>query len=208
MTREIRIYVEGGGDDDDARSGLRDGFRGFLRDIWTQGRRKGIRLSIVPCGDGAKTVRSFQRALKWYPDAFNLLLVDAEGPVTTASARQHLKSRLPRHWSDSIADDDQCHLMVQMMEAWLIADREKLAEYYEAGFHEKSLPNNTNVEQIDKQTLLESLARATRDTKKKRYHKTRHAPDILKCIRPEVVRGKSPYCKRLFDTLAAKIDGN
>lgn len=208
MTREIRIYIEGGGDDDDARGRLRDGFRGFLRDIWTEARRRGIRLNIVPCGDGARTVRSFHRALKWHPDAFNVLLVDAEGPVTEAGAQQYLRTRDPRQWTGARVEDDHRHLMVQMMETWLIADREKLAEYYGNGFHVNSLPDNTNVEQIDKQTLERSLAKATRNTKKKQYHKTNHAPDILECIRPEVVKSKASHCKRLFDTLAAKIDAN
>ena len=69
------------------------------------------------------------------------------------------------------------------------------------------MPDNPNVEQIDKQSLERSLAMATRQTKKGAYHKTRHAPDILERIRPEVVKSKATYCKRLFDTLAAEIDG-
>jgi len=206
VTREIRIYVEGGGDEDEARSRLRAGFRGFLRDVWTEARRRGIRLNIIPCGDGVRTVGSFHRALKWHPDAFNVLLVDAEGPVTEASARHHLGTRNPRQWTDARVEDDHCHLMVQMMEAWLVADPEKLAEYYGKGFHEKSLPDNPNVEQIDKKTLERSLALATRQTSKKRYHKTRHAPDLLERIRPEVVRPKASFCDRLFKTLLAEID--
>ena len=206
MTREIRIYVEGGGDEDEARGRLRAGLRGFLRDVWTDARRRGIRLNIVPCGDGVRTVRSFHRALKWHPDAFNVLLVDAEGPVTEASARQHLGTRDPRQWSGTRIQDEHCHLMVQMMEAWLVADREKLAEYYKEGFHEKSLPDNPNVEQIDKETLQRALERATRQTKKGPYHKTRHAPDLLERIRPEVVRPRASFCDRLFRTLLAEID--
>jgi len=208
VTEEIRIYVEGGGQDDRTRSRLRVGLQGFLRDLWSRARQRGIHLKIVACGDGARTVRSFHRALAWHPDALNVLLVDAEGPVTEAGARQHLGTRDPRQWTGARVEDDHCHLMVQMMEAWLIVDREKLAEYYGNGFHVNSLPDNTNVEQIDKQTLERSLAKATRDTKKRQYHKTHHAPDILECIRPEVVKSKASHCKRLFDTLAAKIDGN
>ncbi len=207
MTEEIRIYVEGGGQDDRTRSRLRVGLQWFLGDLWSRARRRGIRLKIVACGDGARTVRSFHRALAWHPGAFNVLLVDAEGPVTETSARQHLRTRDPRRWTDARVEDDRCHLMVQMMEAWLIADREKLAEYYGERFHESSLPSNPNVEQIDKQTLERSLAKATRDTRKGQYHKTNHAPGILERIRPEVVKPKATHCKRLFDTLAAKIDG-
>jgi hypothetical protein len=91
------------------------------------------------------------------------------------------------------------------MEAWLIADRERLAEYFGKGFHEKSLPPSPNVEQIDKQTLAKSLDKAAKPTNKKGYDKTRDAPRILERIRVSVVRAKAPYCDRLLNTLADRI---
>jgi hypothetical protein len=93
------------------------------------------------------------------------------------------------------------------MEAWLIADLEKLSDYYGQGFQASAIPENRNVEQIDKRALEDSLHNATRQSRKKGpYHKTRHAPDILERIRASVVRTKAPACDRLFVTLAQCIE--
>ncbi len=62
------------------------------------------------------------------------------------------------------------------------------------------------MEKIDKATLGRSLEKATRETKKGAYHKTRHAPEILERIRASVVRVKAPYCDRLLKTLADCIE--
>ena len=74
------------------------------------------------------------------PDVFNVLLVDAEGPALGTGVWRHLRTR--DRWENPGADETQCHLMVQMMEAWLVADRERLAEYYGENCHEKALPDN------------------------------------------------------------------
>ena len=92
------------------------------------------------------------------------------------------------------------------MEAWLIADRERLAGYFGKGFHEKALPANRNVEEIDKATLARSLDKAAKPTSKKGYDKTRDAPRILETIRDSVVQDKAPHCKRLFVTLADQVE--
>jgi len=96
--------------------------------------------------------------------------------------------------------------MVQIMEAWLIADREKLAAYYGEGFQASALPRAANVEEIPKQTLMAALKRATRKTRKGQYHKTNHGPAILAELRPEEMSGRAPYCRRLFDVLDTVIE--
>jgi hypothetical protein len=206
VTAEIRLYIEGGGDHKDTRIRLRTAFGEFLKEVREKARAKAIRWDIKLCGARGAALHDFALAVKSCPGAFNVLLVDAEGPVTVRSPWEHLRNRKEDQWKNPGAADNQCHLMVQMMEAWLIADREKLAGYYGKGFHGKSLPDNPNVEQIDERALEESLARATRQTTKGLYHKTRHAPDILERIRPEVVRPKASYCDRLFKTLIAEIE--
>ncbi|MEE8452221.1 MAG: DUF4276 family protein, partial [Thermoguttaceae bacterium] len=120
---------------------------------------------------------------------------------------EHLKNRPGDHWDNPGVENEHCHLMVQTMEAWLIADREKFKEYYGQGFQENALPNNPNVEQIGKDTLEDALKRATRNTKKGEYHKTRHAPEILERIRlSEVATAeKAKHCKRLRDKLLDEI---
>jgi len=97
--------------------------------------------------------------------------------------------------------------MVQTMEAWLIADRDKLAAYYGKEFQVSALPSSsTNVEEVSKENLKKALKRATRKTQKGEYHKTNHGPGILAQVRPDEVARRAPHCRRLFKTLTAVIE--
>jgi hypothetical protein len=208
VTGEIRVYIEGGGHRPETKADLRRGFSTFLHDLRERAKSKRIQWTIVTCGSRSSTFRDYRIALKQHPNAFNVLLVDAEGPVAAASPWEHLKNRQEDQWHNPGVEDKHCHLMVQTMEAWLIADREKLAEYYGKGFQESALPATTNVEEIDKDKIAKALTRATRETKKGEYHKTRHAPGILETIRPSELRrkGRAPFCDRLFRTLLAEME--
>jgi len=148
------------------------------------------------------TLEDFKNALKAHPHAFNVLLVDAEAPVNS-SACQHLKQR--DNWSFTHFDDEQCHLMVQTMEAWLIADIEALKKFYGNGFNENAIPKNPNVEQIDKQQLEPSLTAATRKTSKGKYHKIQHASKLLALLNVDKIRTASSHCNRIFTTLTQKM---
>ena len=77
--------------------------------------------------------------------------------------------------------------MTQIMEAWFLADPDRLGECYRKGFHANALPNNRNVEQIDKQTVMRSLDDATRRTKKGKYqdHKTQQRRRFSKQFVPK-----------------------
>lgn len=206
MSREIRFYVEGGGHLKATIVRFRTAMGNFLRSLREKARAKRIGWFIKACGGRRSAYDDFCAAVRSNPGAFNLLLVDAEGPVTCESPWEYLRTRPGDQWKNPGMEDQHCHLMVQTMEAWLIADREKLAEYYGRDFHEKALPDNRNIEQIDKDAVARALRDATRNTKKGEYHKTRHAPDILERIRPAEVRARASYCERLFRTLSAQID--
>ena len=206
MTRAIHIYIEGGGDHKTTKARLRQGFSAFLTGLRNHARSRRIRWNIVLCGSRNSAFDDFKTALRTNPHTMNVLLVDAEGPVTCRDPWQHLKARPGDRWDNPGAEDKHCHLMVQTMEAWLIADPRKLQEYYGSGFREQSLPKSLDVEQVPKATLLQTLEQATRNTKKGTYHKTRHAAHILELIRPEEVQRKARFCKRLFETLATEID--
>jgi len=206
VIREIRLYVEGGGHRKDTRIRLRTAFGAFLREIRDKASARRVRWNVKACGGRKAACDDFVSALRSNPHAFNVLLVDAEGTIVAGSPWEHLRSRQGDPWKNPGAKDKQCHLMVQTMEAWLIADLEKLAEFYGADFRKNAIPRNSNVEQIDKARLQTSLHHATRQTRKGPYHKTRHAPEILETIRPAEVRRKAPACERLFVTLAQCID--
>ncbi len=202
MVKEIRIYVEGGGSGE-IRSQVRRGFSGFLKELRRLAQEKRIRWFLVACGSRNSTYDDFMMALRSHPDAFNVLLVDAEGPVNTDPC-QHLHSR--DGWDMKDVADEQCHLMVQLMESWFLADMAMLKGYYGQGFNENPIPGRANVEEIPKDEVLSALEKATsRAEKKGRYHKTHHAPDLLEKLTASQVRSKAPHCERLFQTLIERI---
>lgn len=200
MKREILIYIEGA-EKGPAANRLRTGFRAFLAPLYELAQQKGIKLHPpIMCGSGIEAYKDFQTGLRSNKQAINILLVDAEKPVTeNISAWGHLNC-------DSLGlDDSHCHLMVQTMEAWLIADKVALAEFYQQGFNQNALPQNPRVEEVSKTDLLDGLRRATEKTSKGRYHKTIHAPEILKRLDVAKVRQAASHCERLFQTLTEKM---
>ncbi len=201
MVKEIRIYIEGGGDSKNTKALLRQGFSTFLNKLVQIARSKRIKWQIIMCGSRNSAFSDFQNALSDHPDAFNVLLVDAEAPVNVKKTPwEHLKFR--DNWDSPGVDDDHCYLMVQAMEAWFIADIDTLKKYYGQGFKENCIPKNPNVESIDKDSLEPNLKAATRETSKGEYQKIQHASQLLERLDAAKVSQASPNCKRLFKTLA------
>jgi len=202
VVNEIRIYLEGGGDSRDTKIQLRQGMHAFLQDVIAIARSDRVAFRIIACGSRNNAFDDFRNALEANAQASNFLLVDSEGPVNSTPC-DYLKTR--DGWQVSGLEDAQCHLMVQMMEAWLVADTHALQAFYGQGFNRNALPNNPNVEEIDKPSLTRGLANATRRTQKGEYHKTRHAPKILERLDVNKVRQAAPHCDRLFITLTQQI---
>jgi hypothetical protein len=199
MVTEIRIYIEGGGDGKNTKALIRQGFSSFLKDLVQIARSKRINWNIIVCGSRNNAFKSFVKALEDYPHAFNVLLVDSEAAVNKPPW-EHLKSR--DNWDSPSVDDTHCHFMVQAMEAWFIADIDTLKKFYGQGFRENSIPKNTNVEKINKDSLEPSLKEATRNTSKGEYQKIQHASKLLELLDIAKVRKAAPNCDRLFTTLA------
>lgn len=196
---EIRIYFEG-----DPK--LRPGFGQFLNELRAKARVLGQRWQLVGCRGRLAALRDFKTALSLHPDAFNVLLVDAE-EVVAIDPISHLRQH--DNWQPPGGTEErQVHLMVVIMEAWFMADKQGLATYYGQGFHTGSLPARSNVEDIPKADIEQGLEQATRHTKKGPYHKTRHAPDLLETIDPDLVKQSAPHCQRLFDVLSAVLEAN
>ena len=151
----------------------------FLTPLKDAVRAKSWRWRLVCSGARNAAFDGFRNALQNGDDAIVVLLVDAEAPVNGA-ARAHLQSR--DRWDLGFASDQVVHLMVQTMEAWIVADPDVLAEYYGQSFRKNALPQTRNLETVAKVTLATSLEQATRATQKGAYHKIRHAGDLLKRI--------------------------
>jgi Domain of unknown function (DUF4276)/AAA domain, putative AbiEii toxin, Type IV TA system len=154
------------------------------------------RVTCVVCGKRNDAYRDFKNALRSHPNAINLLLVDSEDFVTVSSAKQHLINR--DQWDLSGIDENDIHLMVQVMESWLIAYIDTLAKHYGQEFNRNAIPRNNNVEEIPRANIESALNRATQRTQKGRYQKIYHAAKILEIIDVSIVRKKAPYCDRLF----------
>jgi hypothetical protein len=192
----VRVYVEGGGDSGSTKAACREGFRRLFQNLGHLDQNP----AVIASGGRLKAFQNFCDALGRNADEIILLLVDAERPVR-AGVWTHLSAE-PDNWrKPKVATDEQAHLMVQSMEAWFIADKEELAEYYGQGFRLKSLPPRQDIEAIPKDDLVPALERAASDTKKGRYHKTAHGYDILGLISPAKVRQKSPHADRFFHVL-------
>ena len=191
----VRIYVEGGGDRAEQKNKLRRGFQAFFKKA---GLAKNMP-EVIACGSRAKAYDRFNDTAnsKKYRA---LLLVDAEERVVAPQAWQHLKDR--DNWDRPIAaTEDQCHLMVQVMESWFLADQDALESYFGQGFRKSALPQNPKIEVVPKLDVETGLKQATRDTKKGRYRKGNHSADLLGKIDPAEVQQKSPYARRFLHVL-------
>ncbi len=148
-------------------------------------------------------MQDFKYALRSHSESWNILLKDSEGPYSGSlfdTLRQG--QRLPTHCKDSV------FWMVQLMEAWFLADPDALANYYGEGFNRRALRASLDIEQVPKADVYKKLAEATRKTKKGKYDettKTTHAPDLLARIDPERVKQTSRNCHRMFETVQKRI---
>ena len=193
----ITLYVEGGGQGKDLRTACRKGFSKFIEKAGLTGSMP----RIVACGPRGDAYSKFQIAhTQKSGDA--ILLVDSEGSVTASGSWQHLKNR--DGWDRPPgASDGQCHLMVQVMESWFLADRDALASFYGQGFRAQALPDNQEIEKVLKPDVLDRLDRATGDTTKGNYNKGKHSFEILAMLDPEKVRNASPHADRFLGALSA-----
>ena len=203
MVGEIRIYIEGGGDSSETKRTLKRGFSGFFSTLILEIRAKRIKFDLILCGGRQAAYEAFMYAIDDHPDAFNVLLVDAEAAVV-GKKWAHLKKR--DKWSSRGLSEEHCHLMVQVMEAWFLAGPDGLEAYYsDPGFSRKALPSVKNVETVDKARVYTALKEATLGTRKGEYHKIKHASALLDRLRIEQIRGSSKHLNDFYMTINSKI---
>jgi hypothetical protein len=207
----VKLHVEGGGDTTELRGACREGFRTFISKAGMIKRPR-----IVACGSRRDAFESYCTAIASGEEA--LLLVDSEAPVEAeyhqgGEADQwlpwpHLKNR-PGDGRDKPAGqpDSDCHLMVECMESWFLADRATLSRFFGQGFEMNQLPAPTRpIEELPKTLVYSSLASATRNCKTKdQYGKGAHSFKLLAQISPESVTSASPWAKRFIDELKKKL---
>ncbi|HEY6292163.1 MAG TPA: DUF4276 family protein [Terriglobia bacterium] len=159
----MSVYVEGGGDykHTDTATACRRGFRELFEKLGIPARR----LSIIACGSRSEAFKDFQRRLRRRTDEFVILLVDSEGPVGAQTSWAYLKAK--DNWRRPTGTDDQAHLMVQCMQAWFLADREALGEFYGQGFLAGSLCRVTRTLKTRRRGISWPVCRGRREKLRK-----------------------------------------
>jgi hypothetical protein len=202
----VTIYMEGGGDSKDQKAQLRQGMSRFLATLRDKALAQNRKWKLTPCGGRRAAYEAFLNA-RLRPAAGELivLLVDSEAPVTAASRAAHLRDRPGDGWGLKGVPETHIHLMVQAMEAWIVADPDALATYYGQKFRRNALPTRANLEEEPKADCAHKLSAATRSTQKGEYQKIRHAADLLALISSDKVRVRCPHAEIMFSTLSPLI---
>ncbi len=198
----VRIYVEGGGESKMLRTTCRRAFSELFRKAGLAGAMP----RVIASGSRRAAYEDFCTAMGQAAAICALLLVDSEAPVGADDGPwDHLKKRPADQWSRPAgATDDHCHLMVQCMESWFLADQATLARYFGQGFYPGALPKRQDIEAIAKDDVLTGLGNASRHTATKgKYSKGTHSFKILALLDPALVRSASPWADRLLSTLAS-----
>jgi Glu-tRNA(Gln) amidotransferase subunit E-like FAD-binding protein len=193
---EIRIYAEGGRPGSEAL--LRLAFNAFFQPLLDQARAKRIRWQVIAGQSRNRTFRNFRNGLTDHPDAVNILLVDSEEQVKTVNeVIAHLQAR--DGWDMRDVDNEHCHLMVCMMESWIVADRDTLARHFRK--KPSAISDYPNIETVPKDEINRVMAAVSQD----RYDKIQDGLRLLAALDPTVVQQKAAHCRRLFDTLGQII---
>jgi hypothetical protein len=174
---EIRIYFEG-------NKALRSGFEIFFTELKVAAREAHSTIELIAARDGPQDYRKARRS---HPQAWNILLQDSEGPLPTQRVNDVF-------W------------MVELMEAWFLADGAALAGYYGDGFRLSAIGDTAEVEVVPKTEVVDRLRRATSNTTKGRYDKVRHAPYLLEKLDRARVQDRAEHCRKLFEAVVAKLN--
>lgn len=201
--RDVHVYAEGGGDHHSSLGReFSEAFKRFL-----ERKESGVtqRPRLHPCGSRKEAYDDFKTALAQGRDA--LLLVDSEAPIAPVNEMEgayrpwaHLRER--DNWAKpENASDEDCHLMVQCMESWFVADWEATCKFFGQGFETTRRPSG-EVEHIAKDSAISSLELASKPCKTKgKYGKGAHSFKLLALIDPSKVMQASPWAKRFIDEL-------
>ncbi|HEY3295456.1 MAG TPA: DUF4276 family protein [bacterium] len=196
--KQIWINIEGGGQNRSQQIEFREGLEVFFREF-----KEKVSFRIIPGGSKDNTVSDFKATLASSETAFVVLVVDSDQDVPAkVNYRQFLQTSNPS-WNLPELPDEHYHMMVQVMEAWFLADREALRTHYGQRFRENALPSHSKVEQVPKNDIYHGMEAATRETTKGVYQKRKHSAGILKLLDRNRVCAAAPHCKRLFDVLEA-----
>ena len=193
---------------------MRNGFDALLRAQKQAARAKRLGWKLVPSGGRDHAYHAFRNTIDNAHEAtFVILLVDSEEAVARESDDeaadgiapiQHLRKR--DGWRFDDAEAPQVHLMVQCMEAWIVADSEAVAAYYGTAFQGTALPKRLNLEEEPKPEVMAKLKKATAKTQKGEYAKIKHASNLLALIEPVKVAARCARFRTFTAWLTKQIE--
>lgn len=215
IKRDIFVYAEGGGGGKE-NAALQGEFREALSAFFSKtALGTSRRPRVVACGGRERAYDRFCTALREGKNA--LLLVDSEAPIDPAHQPKGFENAQPEDWkpwehlaaqagwtAPEGANKEDCHLMVEVMESWFLADADAVSEFFGKGFKTKALPEKP-VETISKAEVYNVLETATKECPKKGcYGKGAHSFELLCRIDPTKVQAAAPWAKRFIDELCRR----
>jgi hypothetical protein len=200
----VTLYIEGGGDAPQLKARCRKAFNKFIEKMGFKGKMP----KLVACGSRRNAYEQFCTAVAQGKNA--LLLVDSEAPVVKThefNAWLHVQLREGDSWAmPAQATPESCHLMVECMENWFLADIPALQAYYGAGFKADKLPSvSQGLEKVSKQKVYQGLKQATQSTRKGSYSKGDHSFAILEQINPDKVTAASKWASHFKQRLQTEM---
>ena len=144
--RPVVVYFEGGGDSKNNNKALQIEAQQALNTLIKRGAGRDVH--VRACGGRAQTFDRFQTACG-SPAERPVLLLDAEAPVADITKPwEHLRAR--DGWKMPAGTTDlQAFLMVQTMEAWLLADPDALRRVLGDGFKSEKVPKWPALESLE-----------------------------------------------------------
>jgi len=198
----IAIYLEGGGVGANTKSALRRGMSEFLGEIRDNCRDNRWFFKLVACGDRNEAYRGFYNFNEFEKYHVVVLLVDSEEKVKAGYPHQHLTQR--DGWQFLENNKNNVHLMVQTMETWIVCDQNAMKKFYGNNYRPIILP--AELEDTSKPDISNWLDNATSKTQKGRYHKIKHASELMKQINPDEVRKRCKHCDNMFTSLLSRFE--
>lgn len=200
----VKVYVEGGGTGSALRAKCRQGFAQFFEKTPLNNIR---RPRVVACGGRQEAYEDFCTAIEKGECA--LLLVDSEVPIATQSQPSgdpfrpwdHLLATTGWRCPEGSSDKD-CHLMVQVMESWFLADWQATAGYFGREFHGMA-PPTAQIEELTKDQVIGALPNGTSHGAR-RYNKGKDSFTLLGQVDAMKVLARSPWAKRLVDEIDSR----
>lgn len=207
VKNDVVVYAEGGGYSDDLRSEFRQAFAKLFEktELGTTNRPR-----IVACGSRNQALSDFCCAIKQKRNA--LLLVDSEAPINCAHQQASKDENDPwanfKPWAHLLERDNweqpdcstekDCHLMVQCMESWFLADWKAVEDFFGQGF-KANVNLAGNIELIEKDAIFLALKKATENCKTKAaYGKSQHSFKLLALVDPSKVFAASTWAMRFI----------